>query len=301
MNDKIQNQGLDLEKINLEIAIQGAKDLVEVTKQIISDEENKERYRKVEIEAYKKLTAVDVAQANALIDAERVSDGELKNPIQIDEAKLAAAIIDLYKDTYMDINLTASSDVANANLLREQMAKDGAEQLIEAKKMALMASFSDNYQDRNEENKEANHLEEDAYRKLAAVDVAQANALVEAEREKIEELLKRSIRLDEAKLLAAMRDLNPELYKAIESRKAEQQRMAAEGAKQLFEAQNMSEHLRNEANKERLEKNSNPILRGAMAMEGAKLLVLAAETELKASFSEDARERDFEKRNVSVF
>uniref|UniRef100_UPI0009BF37C7 LPD7 domain-containing protein n=1 Tax=Xylella fastidiosa TaxID=2371 RepID=UPI0009BF37C7 len=169
------------------------------------------------------------------------------------------------------------------------------------KKMALMASFSDNYQDRNEENKEANHLEEDAYRKLAAVDVAQANALVEAEREKIEELLKRSIRLDEAKLLAAMRDLNPELYKAIESRKAEQQRMAAEGAKQLFEAQNMSEHLRNEANKERLEKNSNPILRGAMAMEGAKLLVLAAETELKASFSEDARERDFEKETSLYF
>ncbi|MDG5824412.1 hypothetical protein MRX58_12925 (plasmid) [Xylella fastidiosa subsp. pauca] len=77
---------------------------------------------------------MDVAQANALIDAERISDGQLKNPIRLDEAKLAAAIIDLYKDTYSDLNIEASRDVARANQFREKMAKDGAEQLIEAKK-----------------------------------------------------------------------------------------------------------------------------------------------------------------------
>ncbi|MDG5824411.1 hypothetical protein MRX58_12920 (plasmid) [Xylella fastidiosa subsp. pauca] len=34
MNDEIQNKSLDLEEFNLEIAIQGAKDLVEVTKKL---------------------------------------------------------------------------------------------------------------------------------------------------------------------------------------------------------------------------------------------------------------------------
>lgn len=85
MNDEIQNKSLDLERFNLEIAIQGAKDLVEVTKQIISNEENKEKYRNLEVEAYKKLAAVDVAQANALVEAERekISEELLKGSIRL--------------------------------------------------------------------------------------------------------------------------------------------------------------------------------------------------------------------------
>ncbi|ALR05472.1 hypothetical protein XFPR_12040 (plasmid) [Xylella fastidiosa] len=345
MNDEIQNQGFnpDPKRLQLAIAIDGAKELVSATKIALKYGNSNH----LDANAYIKLAAVDFTQANALVEAERdrLPDGILKDSIRLDEAQFAAAIseledeanaernflieqsmrleekayrnltaedvteeeeeerrlqteqdnLNLYKGVYSELEAIAAKNVARANLFREQMAKDGAKELTQAAKISLMASFSDDYQSRNREKDQASRLEEDAYRKLAAVDVAQANALVEVEREKIsDELLKGSIRLNEAKLLANMRDLNPELYKA------EQQRRAAEpGTKEHRAAENETkfaatyEHLHNEDNKERLEKNSSPILRGAMAIEGAKLLVSATEKELEASFSEDAGERDF--------
>lgn len=104
-----------------------------------------------------------------------------------------------------------------ADETKERMALEGAKQLVEATSMALSASYSDDHQVRSAEIEQARRLETDAYKKLAAVDAAQANVLVSVERDNVgnDGQLKASIRLDEAKLAAAARELNAEADKAM--------------------------------------------------------------------------------------
>ncbi|MDG5824414.1 hypothetical protein MRX58_12935 (plasmid) [Xylella fastidiosa subsp. pauca] len=101
------------------------------------------------------------------------------------------------------------------------MAIEGAKLLVSAAENELKASFSEDAGERDFLKEISLSLEDDAYTKLANVDVAQANALVAAERRRLPDgELKDWIRFDEAKFAAAIRKLNPETdkAKAIESR-----------------------------------------------------------------------------------
>ncbi|MRU28309.1 hypothetical protein [Xylella fastidiosa] len=143
---------------------------------------NKERNEasRLEEEAYRKLATVDIAQAHILVATERhrLNDGQLKDSIRLDEAKLAVAIRELYPEFYKEIESLKAEQQLMA-------AEPGTKELIESREMALRATYADDYQDRNKERNQASHLEEDAYRKLATVDVEQENALGAAERNRL--------------------------------------------------------------------------------------------------------------------
>lgn len=120
-----------------------------------------------------------------------------------------------------------------ASMVAERNAAEGAKELVEAISIALGASYSDDSQVRSAETAQARRLEADAYKKLAAVDVAQAKALVAAERNSVGDdgQLKASIRLDEAKLAAAVRELNANTDKVM----PKEERKAAEFASMVAE------------------------------------------------------------------
>ncbi|ALR07845.1 hypothetical protein XFHB_12935 (plasmid) [Xylella fastidiosa] len=146
----------------------------------------------------------------------------MKDSIRLDEAKLAVAIRELYPEAYKAIESLKAEQQLMA-------AEPGTKEQIEAREMALRATYADDYQDRNKERNEASHLEEDAYRKLATVDVAQANALGAAERNRLPDgELKDWIRFDEAKFTAASCELNSEADKAKAIESGVEQRMAVE-------------------------------------------------------------------------
>ncbi len=100
--------------------------------------------------------------------------------------------------------------------LRKRTAIEGAKQLREANEISLAAIYAAAYSDDplagRPELARALRLEEEAYKKLASVDIEQAKALVAAERNNIEGNfpLKDSIRFSEAKLAAAVQKLNAE-------------------------------------------------------------------------------------------
>lgn len=79
-----------------------------------------------------------------------------------------------------------------------------AKQLVEARKISLCASFSDDSHCRMRENEHAACVETEAYGKLAKVDFEQANAYVMAERNSIQhdDQLKFSIFIHKEKLVA---------------------------------------------------------------------------------------------------
>jgi hypothetical protein len=114
---------------------------------------------------------------------------------------------DLYEKTSCAEQCQAGQEEA-----KERTALEGAKQLVKAIRTALSASFSDDPEARSAENQQARRLEADAYRKLAVVNVAQANALVAAERTNVcdDRQLRASIRLDAAKFAAAAGQLKAE-------------------------------------------------------------------------------------------
>lgn len=91
-----------------------------------------------------------------------------------------------------------------------QAAKEGAKQLVEAAQIYLGASYADDHESRTLEMNQARQLEGEAYKKLATVDIEQANALIATERNNVSNdgQLKELIRLDEVKFAAAAKELN---------------------------------------------------------------------------------------------
>jgi hypothetical protein len=71
---------------------------------------------------------------------------------------------------------------ADQEAKQERIASEGAKELVDATRIALNASYADDSHARSIENERAHRLEEQAYKKLASVDVERAQALVALER-----------------------------------------------------------------------------------------------------------------------
>ena len=201
----------------------------------------KEWARSMEDEAYKKLAAVHPRDARVAVAAERskILDSQLQSSVRFDDDKHRSAVavarrrnaatwvprdersqsalpvqqrreadtLDRKpKDVVMpstseSVRARSDDDASPDNFSNERLATEGAMQLIKAAEVSLSASYSDDHVSRNWEKDQARRMEDEAYKKLAAVQPADARAAVATERAKItsDDLLHSSVRFDDDK------------------------------------------------------------------------------------------------------
>lgn len=125
-----------------------------------------------------------------------------------------AAEVTLQGDATQDADVAAlAATLESAKAASEdQIAEEGAKQLVEAARLSLSAHYADDSRARSREIDQAREMEAEAYKKLGTVDVRRAGELVAIERAKItkDSQLQGSIRFDTKKYQAAGGQLAPE-------------------------------------------------------------------------------------------